>query len=142
MNKKNSSGAGMFMMEMIVAVFFFILCASTCILVFVKADSMSRLARDTNSGVLAAETVAEVWKAEGVDGLTARLHGQTEADQVTICWDREWHPVPGGAEAAFVGVLSWEAQDGLETAQIAVSRADGGTELFAMSAARYLGETG
>lgn len=140
MNRKNSSGAGMFMMEMIVAVFFFILCASTCILVFVKADSMSRLAKDTNNGVLAAESVAEVWKEEGGDGLGARFHARTTAGRIQICWDQGWNAVEGEASAAYLGDMFWEERDGLETARIVIRRADGRTELFSMTAARYLPE--
>lgn len=139
MNKKNGSGTGLFMMEMIVAVCFFILCASTCILVFVKADTMSRLARDTNSGVVAAESMAEVWKAEGSDGLAARLEAQIDGNQGKIFWDKNWNPVTGAAEAAYLGELTWEAQDGLETARIAVSRTDN-QELFSMTVSRYLRE--
>lgn len=139
MNKKNGSGTGLFMMEMIVAVCFFILCASTCILVFVKADTMSRLARDTNSGVVAAESMAEVWKAEGSDGLAARLEVQIDGNQGKIFWDKNWNPVTGAADAAYLGELTWEAQDGLETAQIVVSRTDN-QELFSMTVSRYLRE--
>ena len=48
MNKKNGSGSGMFMLEMIMAVFFFLLCSGICVMAFVKADRMSHLAQDTN----------------------------------------------------------------------------------------------
>lgn len=137
MNKKNRSGAGLFMMEMIVAVFFFILCASTCILVFVKADTMSRLARDTNSGVMAAESMAEVWKTEGTDGLVVRLDAQADGKRVEVFWDKNWNTVSDGTDAAYKGELVWEAQDGLENAQIMVSRMDG-KELFSMTVSRYL----
>lgn len=137
MNKKNRSGAGLFMMEMIVAVFFFILCASTCILVFVKADTMSRLARDTNSGVMAAESMAEVWKMEGTDGLVVRLDAQADGKRVEVFWDKNWNTVSGEADAAYKGELVWEAQDGLENAQIMVSRMEG-KELFSMTVSRYL----
>lgn len=139
MNKKNGSGTGLFMMEMIVAVCFFILCASTCILVFVKADTMSRLARDTNSGVVAAESMAEVWKAEGSDGLAARLEAQIDGNQGNIFWDKSWNPVTEATDAAYLGELTWEAQDGLETAQIVVRRKDE-QELFSMTVSRYLRE--
>lgn len=137
MNKKNRSGAGLFMMEMIVAVFFFILCASTCILVFVKADTMSRLARDTNSGVMAAESMAEVWKTEGTDGLVVRLDAQADGKRVEVFWDKNWNTVSGEADAAYKGELVWEVQDGLENAQVMVSRMDG-KELFSMTVSRYL----
>lgn len=39
MNRR--SGSGIFLMEMMVVVFFFMLCASTCILAFAKSDRMS-----------------------------------------------------------------------------------------------------
>lgn len=145
MNKKNSSGAGMFMLEMIAAVFFFILCASICIRVFVKADSMSRLAEDTNNGVLAAESVAEVWKAKGPEGLSGRFYAQTGEDRTILCWDREWNAVADAADAVYQGELSWTAESGLETARIVIRRADkkgAGTELFDMTAARYVPDHG
>lgn len=71
MNKKHHSGV--FMMEMICVVFFFILCASICIMIFVKSDQMSRRASSMNEGVMVAQSVAEVWKSEGVDGLTTHF---------------------------------------------------------------------
>ena len=55
MRRKQHSG--IFMMEMIMVVFFFILCASICILVFVKADRMSRDAADLNQSVLDRKSV-------------------------------------------------------------------------------------
>ena len=74
MKNKRDSGTALFLMEMIAVVCFFILCASVCILVFVRANNLSRLARDTNQASLAAESVAEIWKAEAEDGLAARFH--------------------------------------------------------------------
>ena len=50
-------------MEMLVVVGFFIICASICVLVFVKADNISRDARDINQAVLRAQSLAEELKA-------------------------------------------------------------------------------
>lgn len=71
MNRNHQSGV--FMMEMIAVVLFFILCAAICIQTFAKADSMSRRASDLNQGVLIAQSIAEVWKAEGEEGLENRF---------------------------------------------------------------------
>ena len=49
-------------MEMMVVVFFFMLCASTCILAFAKSDRMSRLAWERDHAVSAAQSEAELWK--------------------------------------------------------------------------------
>lgn len=70
---KRKQHSGVFMMEMIMVVFFFIICASICILVFVKGDRMSREAMDLNRSVLIAQSVAEVWKEEGGEGLENRF---------------------------------------------------------------------
>ena len=50
-------------MEMLVVVGFFIICASICVLVFVKADNISKDARDINQAVLKAQSLAEELKA-------------------------------------------------------------------------------
>ena len=52
MNRKSGSGSGPFLMEMLVVVGFFIICASICIMVFVKSDNISRESRDINQAVL------------------------------------------------------------------------------------------
>lgn len=76
MNRKHNSGV--FMMEMIAVVFFFILCASICILVFAKADRLSRKADSLNQGVFIAQSVAEVWKEQGKEGLTGHFYTSAE----------------------------------------------------------------
>ena len=73
MRNRSDSGTAVFLMEMIAVVGFFILCASVCILAFVKANSLSCLAKDTNYASLAAESVAEIWKAEDEEGLEIRF---------------------------------------------------------------------
>ncbi|MCI8659005.1 MAG: hypothetical protein HFG54_01985 [Lachnospiraceae bacterium] len=70
---KGSSGSGLFLMEMIVVVFFFVICASQCILAFATSERMSRQGQDLNQAVTMAESIVEVWKTEGVDGLVNRL---------------------------------------------------------------------
>ena len=65
--RKSGMGSSVFMMEMIMVVFFFCLCAAVSSLLFARADSMSRLAADTNQAVLKAENLAEIFKSGGMD---------------------------------------------------------------------------
>ena len=94
--RKQKSGSGMFLMEMIVAVFFFVICASLCILAFSKSDHMSRTAKNLNQAVLAAESAAEVYNAAGADGLIRQLsyEEQPSSDEsakvLTTAYDRDW----------------------------------------------------
>ncbi len=93
MNRKHPSGV--FMMEMIAVVFFFILCAGICIKTFVKADLMSRTATDLNQGVMIAQSVAEVWKEKGTEGLEKRFQAyvpETGKDSYVMRFDGSGSP--------------------------------------------------
>ncbi len=90
MGRRRGSGSGLFLMEMIVAVFFFILCASVCVLAFAKSDSMSRTAKASNQAVILSQTVAEIWKAEGTEGLESRLDVGFGESVGRIYLDESW----------------------------------------------------
>ena len=98
MNRKQHSG--LFLMEMIVVILFFILCAAICIETFVKADSMSRKAVALNRGVQVAQTVTEVWIAEGKEGLQKRLKATGSGDGNEEMWfDAQGEPCEAEAAA-------------------------------------------
>ena len=153
MNRKSSSG--LFLMEMIVAVFFFMLCASTCILAFAKSDHMSRLAKDSNNAVSAAQTVVEIWKAEDMEGLTKRMemypYGTGDPQTLYgIYWDKNWKPVPeeyaGKMEVTYYGTLRLSGGDGeLEQMEVVIGyyadlmrSSAPGNPLFTLEASRYV----
>lgn len=101
MNRKNHSG--IFMMEMIAVVLFFILCAVICIQTFVKADIISRKASDLNQCVRITQSVAEIWKADGQEGLKEQFpSGMTEdnTESYLMGFDRNGSPCEIG-EAVF-----------------------------------------
>jgi hypothetical protein len=132
MNRKHPSGV--FMMEMIAVVFFFILCAGICIKTFVKADFMSREAADLNQGVLIAQSVAEVWKAEGPEGLENRFqaYGQEDgADGYVMGFDKSGNPC--GIEKAVFDVKADIAVPG--HAEVTVSK--NGKRIFTLTVTRH-----
>jgi hypothetical protein len=93
MNRKNHSGV--FMMEMIAVVFFFILCAGICTQTFAKADSISREASDLNRAVFIAQSAGEVFKAKGKKGLleTFAVEGQlNHAESFNMGFDKNGNP--------------------------------------------------
>lgn len=143
MNRKNSSGSGVFLMEMILVVFFFMICASICILVFVRANNMSRLAKDTNQGVIMAESVAEVWKQESSDGLVKHLYAvksdSTEAgrEAMIMSWNSDWEILEQPEQAAYHIQINWTEVDGLSEAKITVIRNDDNKELFTTIVNKY-----
>lgn len=140
MIKKNSSGSGIFLMEMILVVFFFIICAGICILIYVKANNMSQTARDLNQSVIAAESIAEIWKQEGKEGLVGRMHAaalKNNPDSAGMYWGQNWQPADDPEHAAYVALISWQENDGLSDAVIAIERSRDSCELFSMTVSRY-----
>ena len=129
-NKRGGSGSGIFLMEMMVVVFFFMLCASTCILAFAKSDRMSRLAWERDHAVSAAQSEAELWKLsdERADGKQDRY------------WNADWEETEDPAAAVYTGVLTESVQDtGMQNLQIVIREAgERGEELFMLEAAKYV----
>ena len=133
MKNKRDSGTALFLMEMIAVVCFFILCASICILVFVRANNLSRLAKDVNYASLAAESVAEVWKAEDTAGLKERLRMSGDDASGTVCWDDQWNLV-SPEQAVYQAQVKLSAQGLVGEAEIRVVRLEDDTELFVLTA--------
>ena len=130
MNKRSGSGSGIFLMEMMVVVFFFMLCASTCILAFAKSDRMSRLAWERDHAVSAAQSVAEVWK----------LSDDTQDGEQERYWNADWKETTNQSEAVYAGSLTETSQeDGMQKLQIVIREAgEQGEALFSLEAAKYV----
>ena len=149
MNRKSGSGSGPFLMEMLAVVGFFIICASICVLVFVKADSISKDARDMNQAVLKAQSLAEELKAgqtltwsemlpdrniwEHLASADGENQEQSEWNQElvksegydgihTMYWDSSWEETEAGSEPAFLGVIYTGTVDGMKRADILIMR--------------------
>nr|WP_314462549.1 hypothetical protein [uncultured Clostridium sp.] len=132
MNRKNRSNV--MMMELIVAVFFFLLCAAVCIQAFVKADLLSKRAADLNQSVLIAQSTAEIWKAEGEAGLSSRSYGQKKDSPVktyTMMFDKRGNTTDQ-SNAVYYG--EWKNISGLE-AEVTVSK--GGKTLYSLTVSRH-----
>lgn len=152
MNKKNGSGSGMFMLEMIMAVFFFLLCSGICVMAFVKADRMSHLAQDTNQAVMIAESMAETWKVGGKELLEEKTGaissnpeetGKDEDSRQAVCTaylDQNGEQAAAESDVFFTGILTQKEKNGLETAEITVIRQRDQKQLFTMTTARYVPE--
>ena len=130
MNKRSGSGSGIFLMEMMVVVFFFMLCASTCILAFAKSDRMSRLAWERDHAVSAAQSVAEVWK----------LSEEQQEGEQSLYWNADWEETENQSEAVYTGSLTETSkEDGIQNLQIVIREAgEDGEELFVLETAKYV----
>ena len=118
MSRNRGSGSGPFLMEMVIAAGFFMLCVAVCLSAFVKADRISKNARDINHAVLAAESLTEEIKAGNIENFgtslpdgsfsnSSKKTGKTENAEINsryqliessadvhtyqVVWDEEWN---------------------------------------------------
>lgn len=134
MNKKSGSGSGPFLMEMLAAVGFFIVCASICVSVFARADRMSRQAMDLNQGVLAAQTVVEEFRS-----------GEPLAEEPCV-WDGDWvryesgqKAMEAGHEVVYLPKVTWKDEDGLKKIDVQILKTRNGQEtlIFELHSEQY-----
>ena len=132
MSKKSGSGSGPFLMEMLVVVGFFIICASICVMVFAKADSMSRRARDMNQAALKAQSLAEsmkagrepAWSSETPEEVSLVLPEGLKEGQELRCvyWDRDWKETGFLAGWEYAGIFCEETRDHMREGTIWILR--------------------
>ena len=88
--------SGLFMIELLIAVGVFTLCAAVCVGLFVRSEVMSRESADLTRAVIEARNVSECWKATGGDlEKTAELCGGTVTQGLLwIHYDEDWNRNP------------------------------------------------
>lgn len=100
MKRQSTSRSSLFLMEMMVVILFFSLCAAICVHVFVNARETSEASYDLSCAVLAAQNTAECYKAVAGDWkqIAALLEAEpvpagqlsAELSGVQIAYDRQW----------------------------------------------------
>ncbi|MEA4823912.1 MAG: hypothetical protein VB111_07360 [Clostridiaceae bacterium] len=133
------AGPSLFLMELIFSILVFSLCAGVCLTAFLKADRMSRDARDLNGAVLAAQTLAESFKAEGNAAFEDLGCRKTGEDTYEIAYDANWLPTTETDAAYHAGVVIIRG-DAVWTANIDVRYGDG--EVYTLTAARAKADEG
>lgn len=130
-----SSKTGLFLMEIIIMLLFFTLCAAVCMRMFAAAQVNSDYSRDLSEASLRAQSVAECYKAaEGDLGATAELLGLGQdalaGETLTIYYDPAWEPGESREEAAYT--LTADLEKGAQTAEISVVKSGEEEALFAI----------
>ena len=88
--------SGLFMIELLIAVGVFTLCAAVCVGLFVRSEVMSRESADLTRMTTAARNIVECWKAAGGDFEKAAelCGGGGGTSAVTVLYDEDWHVLP------------------------------------------------
>ncbi|MCL2226516.1 MAG: hypothetical protein FWB97_02660 [Oscillospiraceae bacterium] len=131
---RHHSKATLFLIEQLIVIAIFAICAAVCISIFANAYFMARDSRDISNALLAAESVAESFKAVSGDFLSAAdiSGGWAEtvdgADAIIVFFDSNWR-VSDESEAQYILRLVRDnppKHTGLLTSELTVSRTGGG----------------
>ena len=96
---RTPSRTNLFLLELILVILFFSLCAAVCTGVFAAAKQTADRSRDLGSAVLLAESAAECFKASSgdLDACAAYLGAARDGDTVTQTFNKDWQPAQAGA---------------------------------------------
>lgn len=124
--------SGLFMIELLIAVGVFTLCAAVCVGLFVRAEVMSRESADLTRMTTEARNIVECWKAAGGDlERAAELCGATvEQGTLVLRFDERWERVDAVGGAAFFALLEPAGADGWVSASLRVVSGDDGETLL------------
>lgn len=142
MRSKNKSS--LFLMELIVAIFFFAASSAVCISIFVGAHRTSSRSVDLNQAVFLAQSAAETVKAYPAQDGWEKLPGLSYlgGDRAEVWYDKDWNPIAGNGEkppSSAVYQLELLAQ-GLDSTQVTVKK--GEETLFSIEAVHLNREGG
>ena len=158
MSRNRGSGSGPFLMEMVIAAGFFMLCVAMCLSAFVQADHLSKNGRDLNRAVLAAESLVdgnfqkifEKWKTGDPDAnaMYQSIESSEDIHTYQVVWDKEWNCYPdtgelekNGKKLAYAGEIMTGMKDQVEEIAVVIfdygTSTDHGSEIFHIFTEQY-----
>lgn len=126
-NLKSRSKSSLFLMELIIVLMFFSLCAATCMQIFANAKVKTDYSRDLTNAAFTAESAAEVYKACGGDleETASKLGGTADSDgRLVLYYNSDWETA-AKADAAFVMTVTETETGSIEKAFIEIENAEG-----------------
>jgi Tfp pilus assembly protein PilV len=138
---KNRSSAGLFLMEIIIALLFFSICSAICVNLFAKSALLARTAGSTEDAVLLAENAAAAYKSSGGDAVQTAsiLGGSASSGSVSVSYGEDRSV--SASDAVYSLVISPKGGTYSEKAGITVSDSSGRT-LFSMDVGAMGGDGG
>ena len=134
--------SSLFLMELILAIFFFILASAICVRFFVKAHTLEQESIQLNHAVTAATSVAEIIRSQ--DEPFAFLEkqfplGNAGDNTFTVFYDDN-RQLCRESEAVYRLILEGYTVDSIFTGEIVVSK--GKTDIYRLTTESYIREEG
>lgn len=140
MPKKTAKRSSLFLLELIIAILFFILAATACVKIFVHSRQLENDSIALNQAVIACTSVAEILRSESdpYDMLQEVYPtGTATQDHFYIYYDNKWK-LCSEADARFTVSLQTEYTDDFQKGYISVLDQD--VSIYQLEIETYLGE--
>ena len=114
MRKQHAPKATLFLMELVIVIFFFSICAAICANMFGSAQQMADNSENLSRAVVEARSVASCYKAADGDlEKTARLlDGVQLDDSAVVYFDEAWNKIADSETAQFAVQLKQREHPG------------------------------
>lgn len=119
MNKKTSK-ASLFLIELVLSIFFFIIATVICLQLFINTHLLSKQSIETNQAVLWSQNLAEPFLGNHGDfSIVKKLYFSNDCiqdfsfatnSQILLCFDEKWNPVNSISNADYL-VYSYSYAD-------------------------------
>lgn len=129
--KENRQSGSLMLIELLLAIMFFAVCAAICLQIFVTARNAGERSSQLNNAVIQAQNAAECWKASGgsMTETAALLDAELTDSVLSLGFDEGWQPAE--TQSATFRLTMTPAAIG--EADISVASAHG--EIFSITAA-------
>ena len=141
MNKYRKSKTSLFLMELVITILFFSLCAAICMQLFVKTHTLGEKTKELNHAVCAAQGFAEVMR--GTDGSLASIL-ECYPDAVSdgesffeVFYDSDFNPC-SYSEAVYVGDVTVTPNGAIQNMDIRIVKLSDTEEIFTLNATKYM----
>jgi len=135
--RKKTSKSSLFLIELMIAVLFFALCAGVCLSMFAAAHQMSVGSSELTHALNAVQQGAECIK-EDKDLITELLQGtELEENTYVVYYDSDWNIVTDQALMSYEMSIIVLEETPMLTAQIQVSKS--GTDIYGIEVKKYYG---
>ena len=114
MHKQHAPKATLFLMELVIVIFFFSICAAICVNMFGSAQQMADDSENLSRAVVEARSAASCYKAADGDlEKTARLlDGVQLDDSAAVYFDEAWNKIADSENAQFAVQLKQREHPG------------------------------
>ena len=146
MNRKTPRRSSLFLLELILAIFFFCLASAVCVRFFAKSHVLSQETTNLDMAVNQTSSFAELFRSDGdfFALVTERCPDAVLAsDQttITLCYDKDWQ-VSSADSAAFCLTMEIKDDAPLTSGCFTMTQISDEDTIYTLNAEKYTGGDG